>query len=160
MLQIEHTTQKDLATLAEIYLEAYNCIVDLGEKWTRPTALELIKHFYKQQPDLFFTAHVDNKVIGGIVSSVKPWWDGNHLTDGELFVDPNFQGQGIGTHLLQKMFQVAEEKYGAVSWDTFTHRVHEHPLRWYKKMGFTEIAQWVMISGDLKKVLRKIDKDE
>jgi GNAT superfamily N-acetyltransferase len=82
---------------------------------------------------------------------------GWNLTDGELFVSPNHQGKGIGTKLIEHMFSVAQEKHKAISWDTFTHRVYEHPLKWYKSLGFEEISHWVMITGDIKKILENID---
>jgi|SRR3989344_5090024 len=155
MIDIRPTIQEDLPRLAEIYVDAYNTL-KIGENWDNDSAFKLLKHFHNDQPDLFFTAEENGKLLGGIVSTVKPWWNGNNLTDGELFVDPASQGKGVGTKLIQQMFTVALEKYQAKSWDTFTHRVHEFPLNWYKKLGFEEIQQWVMITGDIKKVLNNI----
>ena len=57
---------------------------------------------------------------------------------------------------MEKLFTEAKEKYDAVSWDTFNHRVYEHPLKWYKSLGFKEIEQWVMISGDIDLVLNNL----
>ena len=155
MLHIRSTTEEDLSFLASIYTQAYNTL-NIGEKWIDESSLELLKHLYRDQPDLFFTAEDEETVVGGIVSLVKPWWDGFHLTDGELFVSPSQQGKGVGTKLIQCMFTVAQEKYNAVSWDTFTHRVYEHPLKWYKSLGFEEISQWVMITGNVEQVLENI----
>lgn len=157
MLHIRLTEQDDLAYLGVIYTKAYNSL-NIGENWTDQTATTLLQHFYKDQPDLFFTAEEDGAIVGGIVSLLKPWWDGYHLTDGELFVDPNHQGKGVGVQLIKHMFTVGSEKYQVVSWDTFTHRVYEHPLKWYKKLGFEEINHWVMITGNVKDVLSNIEK--
>lgn len=155
MLNIRLATELDLISLGIIYSKAYNAL-NIGEKWTDDTAYKFLKHFYNDQPDLFFAAEINRKIVGGIVSLVKPWWDGNHLTDGEIFVSPDYQNKGVGAELIKRMFTEGLRKYQAISWDTFTHRVHEHPLKWYKKMGFTEIDQWVMITGDIKEVLRKL----
>lgn len=155
MIQIRPVSPADLPKLAVIYKNAYNSI-KIGEKWDDESAAKLLHHFYTQQSDLFFVAELDGKIVGGIVSLVKPWWDGVHLTDGELFVDPNIQGKGIGTQLVKSMFEAAVSKYNTISWDTFTHRVYEHPLKWYKKMGFSEIKEWVMITGNIKNVLANI----
>jgi len=64
--------------------------------------------------------------------------------------------KGIGKKLIRHLFQEAQEKYKAISWDTFTHVVHEHPLKWYKKMGFEVIKEWAMITGNIKEVLENL----
>ena len=155
MISIRTATKDDLRNLGIIYKEAYN-VISIGENWTDETAYKLLKHFYAKQPDLFFVAEVDGKIVGGIVSLLKPWWDGNHLTDGEIFVSPAFQGKGIGIQLIKHMFTEGLQKYQAISWDTFTHRVYEYPLKWYKQIGFQEINKWVMITGDIKEVLKRL----
>lgn len=152
---IRQTRKTDLPELSKIYTVAYNSL-NIGENWTDDASYKLMEHFFKEQEDLFFTAEEDNKIIGGIVASVRPWWDGNHLIDGELFIDPNFQRKGIGKRLIKKLFQTAKEKYNVISWDTYTHRVYEYPLKWYKNLGFEEIKHWVMITGDISKVLEKL----
>lgn len=152
---IQPATKKDLEELAPIYKIAYNSL-DIGEQWTDEKALVLLKHLFDEQPDLFLKAVEDNKIVGAITAIVKPWWDGNHITDGELFIDPNYQGKSIGKALIKALFELADRQYQAISWDTFTHRVYEHPLKWYKSIGFKEIDQWVMISGDIKTVLNNL----
>lgn len=150
-------TESDLNELSKIFTIAYNSL-NIGENWTDEKAFVLLKHLMNSQPDLFFVVEEDNKIIGAITAEIKPWWDGIHLVEGELFIHPDAQKKGIGKQLVKKLFEEAKKKYNAVSWDTFTHRVYEHPLKWYKSMGFTEIKEWVMISGDIKKVLDNLNK--
>lgn len=154
-MNIRLAKEEDLLILAGIYRTAYNAI-NIGESWSHDSALKLLKHLYSQQSDLFFIAEENGIIVGGSVALLKPWWDGNRLTDGEIFIDPKFQGKGIGTQLIKFMFNEASRKYGAISWDTFTHRIYEHPLKWYRKLGFEEIKDWVMITGNIKKVLKII----
>lgn len=155
MINIRLAQELDLPELAEIYKEAYNTL-NIGENWNNETALLLMRHLYKEQNDLFFVAEENDTIVGGIVALIKPWWDGNHLTDGEVFIAPHNQKKGIGTQLIKRLFTEALEKYKAISWDTFTHRVYEHPLKWYKSIGFKEIEHWIMITGDIKEVLRRL----
>ena len=158
-MNIRLVKKEDLLPLAEIYKLAYNAI-NIGENWDSKSALKLIRHLFDQQKDLFFVAQEKEKIIGGAVALLKPWWDGNHLADGEIFIDSAFQGKRIGTQLLKRMFTEALKKYHAVSWETFTHRVYEYPLKWYKKLGFEEIKSWVMITGNVEKVLKNIGNSE
>lgn len=155
MINLRLAKVDDLKPLAEIYVIAYN-ILEIGENWDKESAFELIKFLFEDQPDLFFVAEDDGKIIGAIVATVRPWWDGNHLIEGELFVRPDYQGKRIGVKLVRKLFTDAKEKYQVVAWDTYTHVVHKNPLAWYKKLGFEEIKNWKMITGNIDKVLRKI----
>lgn len=155
MVAIRLTSKEDLKELAEIYKTAYNSL-NIGENWDSKSSLKLMQHLFEDQGDLFFIAEENGKILGGIVALVKPWWDGNHLTDGEIFIDPASQKKGIGTQLIKQMFTEALEKYQATSWDTFTHKVYEHPLKWYKSIGFKEIQHWTMIAGDIKEVLARL----
>lgn len=154
-MKIRPARKQDTNTLAKIYVDAYNPL-NIGESWDAESAKRLLLHLYKSQPDLTFVAEIDGEVVGAINALIKPWWDGNHITDGEVFVDPKFQGKGIGKKLIQYLFMEARKRYQAVSWDTFTHVVHEHPMKWYKSMGFEEINEWRMITGDIEKVLRNL----
>lgn len=154
-MNIRPIEEKDFPTLASIYTVAYNSL-NIGENWDDKSSEKLLKHLHSEQEDLFFVAEEDGEVVGGITAPTKPWWDGIHLVDGELFVHPDYQRRGIGKKLIERLFTEAQEKYQAVSWDTFTHRVHEHPLKWYKSIGFSEIKEWVMITGNIKEVLEKL----
>ncbi len=159
MINLRNATSGDLKTLASIYCAAYNSL-NIGENWDESSALKLITYLFEDQPDLFFVALSDSEVVGGIVATVRPWWDGNHLIEGELFLLPEFQGVGIGVKLIKKLFTLARELYDVVAWDTYTHTVREHPLSWYKKLGFEEIGHWTMITGNVDKVLESIEKRE
>jgi len=158
MIHIRIAKKEDLFDLAIVYQNAYNNIPELKEKWTDESALDLVKYFYNIQADLFFVAESEGRVVGGIASVVKPWWDGNHLTDAEIFVMPNFQKQGIGTRLMKQMLIAALNKYNVVLWEAYTHTFYQHPLDWYKRLGCEEMSHFVMISGNIKKMLKNIDK--
>lgn len=152
MLNVRLINEEDLNILARIYSEVYQ-VFDTGEKWTAESAKEMLKYWFDKQPDLAFLAEYDNKIVGGFLSGIKPWWDGVHLFDGELFVHPDFWNKKIGKALLKRMLIEASEKYGAKTFDAFTYNGSEFPLSWYKKIGFNIIEEWTMFSGDIKEVL-------
>lgn len=85
--------KKDLEVIAEEYATYYNSSV-LQEKWTKETVIELFQYFYNQSPDLLFIAYDNNNPIGVIMSCLKPWWDGMHLEDGEVFVCKEYRQGG------------------------------------------------------------------
>jgi L-amino acid N-acyltransferase YncA len=156
-MNIRLANKNDIEILSEVYAKAYND-ADIGEHWTPQSAKKLIAYLYADQPDLFYVVEIEDNVVGAIVATVRPWEDGNHLIEGELFVHPDFQTRGLGKKLIKQLFTTAKEKYDVVAWDTYTHIVHKHPLKWYKELGFEEIKQWTMITGNVEKVLENIDK--
>ena len=154
-MTIRLVKEDDFPILAGIYTVAYNSL-NIGENWDDLASERLLRHLYSEQKDLFFVAEDAGEVVGAITAPIKPWWDGNHLVDGELFVHPDHQKKGIGKKLIERLFTEAQEKHQAVSWDTFTHRVYAHPLKWDKSIGFSEIKEWVMITSNIKEVLQKL----
>ena len=104
-----------------------------------------------------FVASYNGKVVGAFVAGIKPWWDGNHLLDGELIVDPDYQKKGIGKLLLKAILRKAINKYNVTVWEAVTFRKTKFPLSWYRKLGFHEIKEWAIFGGDVRKALKKVE---
>lgn len=66
--------------------------------------------------------------------------------------------KGSDLCFLSACFEKTLGKYQAISWDTFTHNVYAHPLKLHKSIGFKEIEQWVMITGNIKEVLKRLSQ--
>lgn len=154
-IKIRIAEKEDLQQLAEVYNFTYKKF-DIGEEWTVESSKKLLDYWFKRQPDLFFVAEDEDKIVGGFVTGVKPWWDGNHLVDGELFVHVDYQRKGIGTELFKIMYETALEKYSVTSFDTYTFKKTEFPLSWYKSQGFVENQDWIMIEGNVQKMFDKL----
>lgn len=149
--------KSDLQRLAEIYVKVYKKF-DVGERWNIESAKRLLSYWLRRQPDLALVAEYDGKVVGAFLAGVKPWWDGNHLVDGEVFVHPDFQRKGVGKELSRAMYRLALKKYKVKSFDTTTFKKKEFPLSWYRSQGFEVNKDWVLISGDVKAVLSRLKK--
>lgn len=161
MTLIRTMTADDLHALSCMYVRA---LENSDERWNEPSAFALLSDWLRRQPDLAFVAEVETDVqgseetvlAGGFVLGVRPWWDGNHLVDGELFVDPAFARRGIAKCLLRHALAIAEAKYSPVVWDTYTFVEEGFPLNWYKRLGFQTIDEWVMIRADVKQLIAKL----
>lgn len=153
---IRLATEQDIRQIAKLYLEVYNNLDELRETWTKVSARKFISHFYRRQPDLFFIAEKQGKIIGAIVAAVQPWWDGNHLVEGELIVEPNILDRSVVNRLMKQLLVKANEIYDVVSWDTIVPNVDKHPLAEYKQFGFEKVQQWDAISGDVAKIINHI----
>lgn len=159
--QIEFTIrpirESDFGALAELYGKAYNSLDELGEKWNKETARKLIVYFYRRQPDLFFLAEHAGVVVGAAVSAVQPWWDGNHLVEGEIFINSTYSDTSVSRKLLKALLSRAKQKYAVVAWDTIMPTLKQHPLGAYRHIGFSKVDHWAPLSGDVDTILNHLD---
>jgi ribosomal protein S18 acetylase RimI-like enzyme len=156
-IKIRSTTKKDLGPLAKVYSLVYK-ESEVKENWDILSAKKLLTYWFERQPDLFFVAEKNSNIIGAVVAGIKPWWDGNHLVDGEIFVHPKYQKEGAGTELSKVLYKKALEEYGVVYFDTYTFKNTKFPLDWYKSQGFKENTEWTMIEGKVKDLLFNLKK--
>ncbi len=152
--------KEDVEALARIYMRAF-AQENTGEIWTLEAAANLISYWHSRQSDLSYLAfrQEDQKIVGAFLVGVKPWWDGNHLVDGEIFVDPDFQKTGVATLLLQEVLLKAKLIYNPVCFQTYTFG-DSKPLSWYKRLGFEEIKHWTMIKADFSCLLKNIEQNK
>ena len=155
MSNIRVVASSDIPMLAKVFVDTYDRF-DVGERWTLVSAHALLSYWLDRQPDLAFLVKENDEIMGGFFAAIKPWWDGNHLVDGEIFTHPDCQGLGIGSALMKRMFEQAIERYDVKVWDMYTFRNTKHPLSWYEKLGFYEIKDWVMMTGDVRVALSKL----
>lgn len=157
-MQIIPTTEDQLDELGAVYLRALADNPD--EHWQLAQARALLADWWHRQSDLFMSARNEHGVlVGGFVVGVRPWWDGNHLVDGELFVDPQFQQEGVAKQLILAVLEKAKKRYAPLlNWDTYTFRNEGFPLNWYRRLGFTEIEEWVMIRADVDAVVANLSQ--
>lgn len=155
MLKIRSIKKKDIKELAKVYSETYTKKYS-GEDWTIKKAEKYLTHMFNRQPDVAFLAELDKKIIGGYLGTIVPWCDGNHLTDGDIFVHPNYQKRGAGLKLGIALYSRAVQKYDCVKSESFTFKNQKFPLNWHEKRGFKVSDEWVMIEGDTKEMLKRM----
>ena len=148
--------EKEIPQLAEVFMRSFNASA-FEEKWTQETAEVFLNHFFKKQPDLFFVAVADSKIVGGAVTEITPYWFGNMMEKSELFVDPDFQNKGVSKKLLQTLLSESIKKYQATVFSGITTTKAEFPLSWYKKIGMKE-TDLVYIEGKPEEVLKKLEE--
>lgn len=152
---IRQATSKDIPALCSTYLAAFK-EVDPSEIWTEGQAAELVKFFLRAQADLAFVAEHNGKIVGGICGLAKPWWDGVHLVQTEIFLDPSAQRKGIGTRLFLHYLEEAARLYNATNMEAITFKGLEFPSSWYVELGFEDKADWKIIFGDVQAVTRRL----
>lgn len=154
-MKIELVKEEQLKHLSEIYSEAFTG-ADPAKPWTQERALDLLTHFYKIQPDLFFVATEGDELVGAMVVIIKPWREGNRCVEGELFVHPKYQKSGIGKKLFIKLLEEALSKYNADTFEAVTFAAKEFPLMWYESMGLAPDKWAVLIKGKTREMLANL----
>ena len=156
MITFQEVKEKDLSILASLFSIIY-LNIKTDENWTYDTALSYMQYYYHYQPDLFICAYDDGIPIAAIMSTLKPYWDGLHLTQTELFVSEDYRGQNIGKKLLQIQFELAIAKYHASNINAIAYIDHEAtPLSWYNSIGLEAVSNMTLLSGNLEECLKKI----
>lgn len=147
---------QDIKDLAIIYKDLYDD-VDIGEFWSVESAEKLLNYYYDKQRDLFWVAEEDGKAIGAIMSSVKPWFNGNRLIDTEIFVAKNYQEKHLGKELYKKHLSEAQRIYNAKVIEFHTYGDEsEFPQNWYNKIGFKRDKELIIMNANIEKVLEHL----
>lgn len=150
--EIVLATPTDIEGCAKILKDIYNSNV-LSEGWTKQSSKAICEFYYNLQPDLFFVAKKEGKVVGFSFSYIKPWADGNHLMVEEISVDPNFRKFGTALKLISNVFDVAIKKYNITKVEGTTYEDENGaPFKIYKKLGFKKVDDLFLIECDVNKI--------
>lgn len=158
MIEISLAQEKDLNVAGEIYCHAFNTPQN-NEHWIPISASEFLLYCYRRQPDLFYIAREHSNILGGVYGDIKPWWDGNHLANTELFVAPSHQKQKIGSKLLITIIENALAKYHIAVIEGITFRYPGSPFQWHKRLGFEIMREMVPVVGNPNIVLAKLQRE-
>ena len=150
--------ENEIEEAAKVYATAFN-EAQVGENWTDETAFDFLNFWYKKAKDLFFVAEKNKKIIGGVVGEIIPYAEGKYFSNGELFVDPTFQNQGVAKELNKKVISEAINKFGVkyLCWEADYKA--QFPIAWYESIGMKK-TRWVLMDGEAKKVLENLNKKE
>ena len=156
---IRQVKLEDIEELAIIYKDLYDNIC-IGECWSTESATKLFKFYVEKQEDLFLVAEENEKVIGAVMSEVKPWFDGNRLTNTEIFVSRNYQRRGIASKLYREQWEKAKKLYNCQMIEICTFgKKEEFPQLWYRKIGFETNQELIIMNGNIEKVLKNLKEE-
>ncbi|RBM26331.1 GNAT family N-acetyltransferase [Vibrio tarriae] len=139
MYFIERATIDDIERLVEIQVSAF--ANDQKQCGSGPPGFD--SHEYQTQcleRYSYFVIKSSSKVVGGFYYSVS----GGNLNLIRLFVDPNFQRQGLGGNVLN--FLISQVRTGMnIELETPTFSVEAQ--RFYEKSGFQKVQRIQYPSG-------------
>ncbi len=143
----------------------YNLVYALAEYEKEPEGVKLIvadyEKFLHMEKQLFncFIAEDEGKAIGlALWYVVFSTWTGPNMFLEDLFVLPDYRGEGVGRMLLKSILAIADERgYGRVRWDVIDF--NEPAKKVYRKLGARHVQNWEhwRLEGDqIKKALENL----
>lgn len=144
----------NIAYIRDSYIKHYQKV--LGESWSE-------KDFDDRLDSLRYRTYkyaVDNEtgatfVVGFFGAQIATGAGGKYLTNAELYVLPEFRGEGIATELVGQSLELALED-GIEGFDSLTYRVQGYnPLKFWEDIG-AECTELYHIAGDIRNMSEKI----
>ena len=148
MEELKVLDESFLPQMAELYRKAF-----AGEPWNDDWSdteqlMEYMKEISGAYRPLNYGLFVDDKLCAVSVGCIKHWWQGTEYYLDELFVDPGYQGQGIGSRFLQ-MIEEDIKKRGLAG--IFLQTDSDKPsYNFYLKRGFNELPKHVSFFKEVK----------
>lgn len=91
---------------------------------------------------------VDGKLVAISMGSIRHWWEGANYNIEELCVDPEYQGQGIGSRFLSMIEEEAKRRGLA---GIFLQTDEDKPsYAFYKKNKFADLSAHVSLYKSIK----------
>ena len=163
-LHLVHWIQnEDIASISDAYARYYRESV-IHEPWTPEKVADLLRYSCTKQPDLFFAAYdEEGKPEGFVLSFVRPFSDGNHLVDTEVFVDPRLslaRRSFAAKELTVKLLETAVRDVHVMAIDGFAYEDENgFPLNMYQKMHMVEDRDLKMFTANISEFLTRIEKE-
>ncbi len=136
--------REDLQHLPEILMEAYEGLEEYGER-DLEKARKYIDELYEEDPECFFVAEDNGKIVGFIFCN-RFWYSKfEHSQVGaihEIVVLPSHRHGGIGKMLIER----AMEKLKPSKIELWVGEKNEDAIKFYENMGFKrkeKAGKWI-----------------
>lgn len=109
---------------------------------------EYIKDVSGGHTPLNYGLLIDGKLVAAALGSIRHWWEGTNYNLEELCVDPDYQGQGIGSRFMQLIEDNIKVK--GLS-GIFLQTDSDKPsYKFYMKNGYAELGKHVSFYKSVK----------
>lgn len=126
---------EDAGEILELQRIAYQSEAKLNDDFTIPPLTQTLSEIKAEFHTRTFLKAVRN---GKIIGSVRAFADSGTCHIGRLIVQPEFQGQGIGTRMMEKIEAAFPD---VVRFELFTGIKSVHNIRLYKRLGYREYRE-------------------
>jgi len=132
MVEIIAAELKDAKEILELQSLAYQSEAKLYNDWSLPALTQTIESLHEEFKDsIILKATIKNKIVGSVRAKVE----NGVCKIGRLIVNPDYQGQGIGTALLNRIEKMQEN---INDFKLFTGSKSISNIRLYEKQGYAK----------------------
>jgi len=137
MIRFRKARPSDADTLAQVSERAFHSDIHCEAPWVGgPPGYDSATWQVKMMRlGDYYSIIVENQIVGGLIVLRKGT---RHYELGRIFVDPDFQNQGVGTQAIEFLWQ---EYPLAKRWTLATPAWNRRTRHFYKRAGFLEIGE-------------------
>ncbi|WP_273837702.1 MULTISPECIES: GNAT family N-acetyltransferase [Providencia] len=147
-IELTELTPAMVETCAQLYCTTYNS-APWHESWDSPAPIiSFLEYHLANNYFLGYVIKLDNSIVGACIGFQKPWNQGVEYYIDEFFIHPDFQGQGLGSKLMQHaQDQCIKHNFNAIILNTERGFPAE---KFYKRNDFTEHEGLIVMSKIVK----------
>jgi ribosomal protein S18 acetylase RimI-like enzyme len=127
---ITKAERTDLKQILELQYLAYQSEAKLVNDFELPPLKQTIEEINQEYEKSVFLKAIDEK--GNIIGSVRAFIDNDIAYIGRIIVQPDKQGQGIGTKLLIAI----EQECSVTKYELFTSNKSVRNIQLYERLGY------------------------
>jgi len=132
---IRRMNKCDIQACAEILCAVYNN--EMWQcRWSHETACAYLEDYFNAEKFVGYVFEENSTILGALFAHEKIWWNNSELFIDEMFVVPENQRKGIGTHLIKSAEQHVRA-HNLAGFTLSTNRYAPAP-EFYRKNGFTD----------------------
>jgi ribosomal protein S18 acetylase RimI-like enzyme len=132
-VSLRPATEADSEFAYQVLKTAFGGYVALAYGWDEQQQREL--HQRRFRPSGTWIIKYDDKEVGLLAIDREP----NQIRIRQLFLMPDFQGCGIGVHLMKDILKESEHKWCPVKLQVL--KVNNRAKAFFERMGFTVIGE-------------------
>jgi len=137
MIEIRAATPHDLESISRIIPDQHELFL-VYPRGRYPFTVDQVQHLYNERFE--FTVVCDGDRIIGFANLYDRMQD-NFAFIGNVFIHPDYRGQGLGKLVLQYMIKAAFEKYQFTEVRLSVFSDNERAISLYRQYGFSQYSQ-------------------
>ncbi|WP_413526935.1 GNAT family N-acetyltransferase [Marinilactibacillus psychrotolerans] len=119
-----------------------------NDEWESEKASLYLKDIFNTPGFIGMEGIIDDCVVAAIIGNRKHWWSGDEFFVQEMFIDPKYQGKGIGSSLFEQLTGLLKEK-NISTLSLLTDKGIDAEF-FYKTKGMVQIDRLIFLSKEVR----------